>query len=89
MADAVVKESSTLDVTLIDAAGYDATFKINNPRTSGLSLAIVRQAFSSLFAGGEFNTSGRNVLSSRYGNSFTGVQTAAITEVVTRKTALE
>lgn len=87
---AETKLTTTLDVTVLDSAGNETTLKLNNPKPAeNLSMSVIREAFSSLFAGGTHNRSGKNIVQSRAGYPFVSVQNASTVETTVVKTAIE
>lgn len=68
-------ETSTVDITLVDSANYETTFKIDNP-TDTISLTEIKAAFAPMIQAG--------YLLSRYGYAQASV--ARATRVITQRT---
>lgn len=82
----VVKSSSVLEVTLIDAMLNEQTFNLDNPKAN-LGLASVKSAFESLI---NLNTSDTSeVFCSRYQQPFRQFKEASQVDTVKRITVLE
>lgn len=77
---AVVKTTSTLDITLVDDSMYEYVYKINNPK-DGVTLSEVRAAYTDVITAG--------LLYSKNANPITAVARAATVQIRTTTTELE
>lgn len=77
---AIIKESSTLDITVMDDQMYEYVYKINNPKEN-LTLAEVREVYAPVITA--------NLLYSKNGNLVNAVARAKTTNIVTTTTDLE
>lgn len=77
---AVVKTTSTLDITLVDDSMYEYVYKINNPK-DGVTLSEVRTAYTDVITAG--------LLYSKNASPITAVARAATVQIRTTTTELE
>jgi len=77
---AVVKTTSTLDITLVDDSMYEYVYKINNPK-DGVTLSEVRAAYTDVITAG--------LLYSKNASPITAVARAATVQIRTTTTELE
>lgn len=80
MAD-YVKSSVVLEVTTVDDQNNETVFKLDNPRSSGITLAVIRAAYANIISAG--------YLYSKQGYQVKSVARAAIVETTIERNELD